>query len=65
MTAKNKNAYFQLRLEDTILEKARVVSESKGISIAGLFRWLVLEEIKVYEEKNGEIKLPEKEASDV
>ena len=43
---------FQIRLEKNLLEKGKTLADKKGISLAGLFRQLLLEKLEAEEAKN-------------
>lgn len=43
---------FQIRLEKSLLQKGKVLADKKGISLAGLFRQLLLEKLEAEEAKN-------------
>ena len=43
---------FQVRIEKKLLEKGKLLADKKGISLAGLFRQLLLEKLQTEEAKN-------------
>ncbi|KAA5546734.1 hypothetical protein [Adhaeribacter rhizoryzae] len=43
---------FQIRLEKNLLQKGKILADKKGISLAGLFRQLLLEKLEAEEAKN-------------
>ncbi|MGV3587640.1 MAG: hypothetical protein ACO1OF_11595 [Adhaeribacter sp.] len=43
---------FQIRLEKSLLQKGKILADKKGISLAGLFRQLLLEKLEAEEAKN-------------
>ena len=43
---------FQIRLEKNLLQKGKSLADKKGISLAGLFRQLLLEKLEAEEAKN-------------
>ncbi|MCU0447685.1 MAG: hypothetical protein MUE85_22520 [Microscillaceae bacterium] len=54
-----KDAVFQLRFDNETFEKAKIVAEKKGLSLAGMTRNLLIEKINEYEKEFGKIELPE------
>ena len=42
---------FQIRLEKNLLEKGKTLADQKGISLAGLFRLLLLEKLEAEKTK--------------
>ena len=42
---------FQIRLEKNLLEKGKTLADQKGISLAGLFRQLLLEKLEAEKTK--------------
>ncbi len=43
---KNTKTAFPIRLEEDLLDKGKQLAEKKGISLAGLFRQLLLEKLE-------------------
>ena len=50
-----------LRIDPIVLAKIRKIAEDDNRSIANMIEYLIIQKIKIYEEKNGEIKLTEEE----
>ncbi|PRY09022.1 ribbon-helix-helix CopG family protein [Pontibacter ummariensis] len=51
MASEKKKTAFPIRLEEELLEKGKKLAERKGISLAGLFRQLLLEKLEEEEKK--------------
>jgi predicted DNA binding CopG/RHH family protein len=51
MTAVKKKTAFPIRLEEDLLERGKKLADRKGISLAGLFRQLLLEKLEEEEKK--------------
>ncbi len=49
---KESKTSFQIRLEKNLLQKGKLLADKKGISLAGLFRQLLLEKLEAEEAKN-------------
>ncbi len=49
---KESKTSFQIRLEKNLLQKGKLFADKKGISLAGLFRQLLLEKLEAEEAKN-------------
>ena len=49
---KEAKTSFQIRLEKNLLLKGKILADKKGISLAGLFRQLLLEKLEAEEAKN-------------
>lgn len=48
---KEKKPSFPLRIEKDLLEKGKDLADKRGISLAGLFRMLLLRELEAEEKK--------------
>ncbi|MDI6678902.1 hypothetical protein QMA02_24160 [Bacillus wiedmannii] len=58
--ATNKKA-FTLRLQEDNFKKIQYISETEHRSVANKIEVLIIEEIKKYEQENGEINIEDEE----
>lgn len=49
---KESKTSFQIRLEKNLLQRGKNLADKKGISLAGLFRQLLLEKLEAEEAKS-------------
>ncbi len=56
-----KNKHISIRIDEDILQKFHYVSKYEDRSASGQIMYLINKSIRDFEEKHGEIKLPDTE----
>ena len=62
---KYKNKTYPLRIDNTLMEKVKIISEKEDRTTNKQIERIIREYIEEYESRNGEIKIEEQDRPDV